>query len=843
MAAWLVRHRNDIGERMKYQAVGPKNPPYDVDQNDYRRLIENDPQCVNFREGRCGSIPCAPADENGFYKVEVDHCQSRHAGGDSSIANLQLMCGCANRSKYINPDPNYAPANFFDQPIDVENLRIHQRVSAYNLVRFDYKHLFENPQQLLRLVLLLGWMVGSGKTIGMMAILFAYNYVRCMQYPAAKRAKRVLWLVHQTTLVKSLKHELVTDPIQHNIIKKAPRVEVVEEAAHWGFDADIVVACPQALWPVKGRVLTDRDMSEILDRFDVIIVDEGHYAIDKYLQIMRLAPHALKFAITATPMDANGNLLCEMDNGRYREHFALLSSFSYYEGRKQGIFKLLTPYHDGLNEQYHPVNGGSCEIRKGNYMETAIDTQSVHNIVRGNGVIGRAIQEAQIEDKLTDYDNHIMVRVGSISHAKAWLETLSKEKPCGFLTSAVWSGSKGKKLGEPNHPWMLAKYSDGRVQNNSTRIVITVDIGQFGINNRYCSVIAWVDTVNSLIEIIQRIGRALRSIDEKGTVRLVWNARDKDFSDRLSDAIDYMLNMESRLQAFRTLDDISKVQRNLTPPKSAVRLTPVDQLVLADVIGGKPVNELDVKQVIDIWETERGAPLTDSQKDRGEKFVNELIENEEETKDSIFWLPDCLEYEGLSIVQKELPPEEYTIGQLVHAVRHGILGSTDESRENCIRWLEDTSSEPHSTMKTIVTEQVRSRDQKIYAVPSVPFSAYHIVAASRADCDKLGIESYSLLLFRELSEAIKNADRAKLAELCRRKSLLAAGRLVGLKRFVKNDYQTYEPQLVNALLHPSSKRALFSIAKPLIINELDRGVDNIKEFFAKQISKVCSAME
>jgi len=36
---------------------------------------------------------------------------------------------------------------------------------------------------------------------------------------------------------------------------------------------------------------------------------------------------------------------------------------------------------------------------------------------------------------------------------------------------------------------------------------------------------------------------------------------------------------------------------------------------------------------------------------------------------------------------------------------------------------------------------------------------------------------------------------------------------------------------------------LFSIAKPLIINELDRGGDNLKEFFAKQISKVCSAME
>jgi len=822
---------------MKYQAICPKNPPDDVDANDYRNLIEHNPQCINFAEGRCGSVPCAPADDDGFYKVEVDHCQSRKNGGDSSSANIQLMCGCANRSKYIGPDPNYLQTNFFDQPIDIENLRIHQRLKAYNLVRFDYKHLFENPQQLMRTVMLLGWMVGAGKTIGMMSILFAYNQVRLMKYSASKRAKRVLWLVHQTTLVKSLKHELVDDLIKNNIIKSPPRIEVVEEACHWGFEADIVVACPQALWPNKGRALDDRAISEILDRFEVIVIDEGHYAIDKYLQIMKLAPHALKFAITATPMDADGNLLCEMDDGRYKDRFTLLSSFSYDEGRTQGIFKLLTPFKDGLHNQYHPVNGGESEIRKGIDIDSGNDTSIIHNITRANGVIGRAIQEAKIEDRLVEtYDNHIMIRVGSIAHAKSWLDTLSKSNHDEFCVSAVWSNSKGKKLSDPNHPWMIAKFSDGKCKEGATRIVITVDIGQFGINNRYCSVIAWIDTVNSLIEIIQRIGRAIRTTNSLGNVRLVWNARDKEFSDRLNDAIDYMLNMESRLSAFNTLDDISIKQRNLSKKESHAKLNPVDQLLISKAIGGSANSDIDIKDVIDRWEKDRDAPLTESQKDRGSKFVEDIIDIPD-YKDRIVWLPESIDYDGSEIVQHELPPDNYDISYLIHAVESGILGGKANPKKY-ISWLSDKTCEPHEEIVNTITGLVQERDRKIYAVPTVPFTPYQVVAAKSSDCKILGIDSYSLLLFRELSEVIKDVDKDELSRLCRSKATVAARYVFRLPDFKRKSYQNFESQLVNAILHPASKRAIMSIAKVLVIDRLESGGNEIKEFFKEQIDKV-----
>lgn len=829
---------------MKYQAIPPKNPPYDIDPNDYRLLIENNPQCVNFSEGRCGSVPCAPADENGYYKVEVDHCQSRKNGGDSSSANIQLMCGCANRSKYIGPDPNYTQANFFDQVIDIENLRPHQLLKAYNIVRHDYKYLFENPQQLMRTVMLLGWMVGAGKTIGMMSILFAYNQVRLMKYIASKRAKRVLWLVHQTTLVKSLKHELENDLVKNNIIKIKPRVEVVEEATHWGFEADIVVACPQALWPSKGRALDDQAMAEILDRFDAIIIDEGHYAIDKYLQIMRLAPHAMKFSITATPMDADGNLLCEMEDGRYKDRFVLLSSFSYSEGFNQGIFKLLKPFNEGLHDQYHPISGGEAKVLKGCLLDTEVDTSLIHNITRANGVIGRAIQEAKIEDGLTNYDNHIMIRVGSISHAKAWLETLSTENPEGFGVSAVWSGSKGKKLSDPNHPWMLAKYSDGKCQKNSTRIVITVDIGQFGINNRYCSVIAWIDTVNSLIEIIQRIGRAIRTIDGKGRVRLVWNARDKDFSEKLSEAIDYMLNMDDRLLSFNTLDDIAKQQKPLNKKEKPIRLNNIDQLIISKVIGGQSSVDIDSDEVIDMWEKDRGIPLTESQRVRGKQLVQDIIEIPEQ-KDRMVWLPESIEYDGSSIVQNELPPDTYNINHLIHAVESGILGRKADPKKY-VSWLTDETCDPHQEIVNTITGLVQERDRKIYAVPKVPYTALQVVAATKDECDKIGIESYSLMVFRELSPVVRGFKK-ELPEFCRRKAFLAAGfifKLPGYK-FVRKNYQQFESQFVNALLHPNSKRAIMTIAKLLVIDEF--GVNNVdceklSKFYVDQIAKIRRAM-
>ena len=299
--------------------------------------------------------------------------------------------------------------------------------------------------------------------------------------------------------------------------------------------------------------------------------------------------------------------------------------------------------------------------------------------------------------------------------------------------------------------------------------------------------------------------------------------------------------MDSHLQSFKTLDEISNSTKKINKKQSVARLTPSDQIIISDIIGGRKVSDIDKEKVIDDWEDRRGDCLTDLQKNRGERFIDDLILDEEGTKDNIFWLPESLKYECLSIVQKELPPEVYPISQLIHAVRSGILGAK-EHMKTYINWLEDENCEPHIAIRDMVAGLVQERDRKIYAVPTVPFKAHVVVAGKATECEEAGIESYSILLKRELCESIKNADHRELASLCRRKMYVAAAFLCGFNSFTRKYYQNFESQLVNALLHPSSKRALFGIAKPLVIDGMTCGGDNLKAFFAKQITKVRNAI-
>ena len=837
---------------VRTRAVLPKNRPEGMSVETYHRLARS-PQCANLLSGRC-SEPCSPVDENGGYKVEFDHIIPRSAGGKSTADNFQLLCPRANRSKYTNPDPRYSELGWWDKPFDHTKLRPHQLNSAYNLVRKDYPDLFANPDDLMARVLLLAWGVGAGKTIGAVALIFAYNEVRNTYYKHARRAKKVLWLVPQRTLAESLYYEFANDLTEYKLVDQPPKVEMVDSANDWAADADVVIATQQSLWDAENRNLTQQMREEILSRFDVIVIDEAQFAVERYMDIVYLAPQALKIAITATPMDGSGTLLCEVDQGKHKDRFALLSSFGYEEGRAQQIFKELLPFERGLEESvYFPVNGGEADVLRNGAGSKDVDTSVDLNAFRPRAVIARAIDAARRESRGFDYDCHVMVRFDSVAHAENWKKQLENDPDvASFGVSIVSAGRAGPQLGSSKHPWMMVKGNDGKVVEGSTRIVFTVDIGQFGINNRYCGVVAWVNPNASKIEVVQRIGRAIRSKNGFGKVNLVWNDANKNFREVLKESIEYILGLETFLESFETLDDVSNVFPPDAAPAEIARTGTSDRMLLAGLFGAHG----NIDKALDEWVSMRDNEPTEGQKNRARDYLGR-IESDRLSRDNVFALNSSLRLDGEALVKAEQPPESYPISSLIEWVSNGVFNLGAATKDVLVR-LKDESHPEHKTWVMAVTGMATERDKLYYTAPHYPYKASVLVAGTKTQCKEHEVTSFASMLSAEFRSVLKShadqnpfdeggdygtCETKLISEVSARKANLAASIVFGLPNFQRKTYQAYEQQLIDAMHRPRVRNSILNIARVLTIDELSAKSDHkilqgLRGIFADQIKRV-----
>jgi hypothetical protein len=160
---------------------------------------------------------------------------------------------------------------------------------------------------------------------------------------------------------------------------------------------------------------------------------------------------------------------------------------------------------------------------------------------------------------------------------------------------AVGQGDKrgdysNMNLGDPKHPWMLAKENAGNpvvtkfkkgiktgeidLDKTWARICIVDNLAREGINNPLCGVIGFAAPCNSQQEAAQRIGRILRSFIDDSKVNsglLLVPPKSQDEikiflhneliqgSRTLSSilaAIDYMVNMRDRLEGLTTVSDL-----------------------------------------------------------------------------------------------------------------------------------------------------------------------------------------------------------------------------------------------------------------------------------------------
>jgi superfamily II DNA or RNA helicase len=844
----------------------PKYKPADISTEDWLKL-SSQPQCSNLID--CGSL-CQPVDEDDYYDVDVHHIVSRARGGSSTFDNLRVLCRCRNQRYGPRHDPDFSGSYFFDREIHTGRLRQHQLELAYNIPQVGYRDLFRDDLALvLDKVLLFPWLMGAGKTIGVCAFLFAFNQLRAPF--CARRARRVLWMVHQRQLVELLARELQTDPVRLGIVDVAPEVWAPESATMLTARpaADIVICCPQMFWDKEGRAtLSAEERARILASFDAIVIDEAHFAIEQYIEILQAAPAALKIAVTATPMDADATFLCDVENGRYRDRFVVVSTFGYQQGRIAGFYKEIKPLEEGEAEGlYVAVRGGDAAIGFGENQRRETNTRRPLNVHRTSAVTEAAITKALELEQKSGHPATIIIRVDSKIKARelaAYINADPELRAHGAI--AVYSGVTGSdQLNHPDNPWMRVT-ANGKLSAppEGVRVLVCVDMGQFALNNRYCFVIAWRDGSLSLIEIIQRIGRAVRAIgsstDGDGqTIALLWRD-DPEFSTKLDRGLHYILNFDEELRRFKTLREISN-PLPLHPDHDVPALLPKEKIELLSIAGSMPEGSTSEQIVAAFLGSHPGveppgAPSGTRAK-AVEAFVTTVIRppDEPEAKDKAKrgkarmlggrlpahgGHPDSSADPRIVYVQNEAPPSVYDKARLVLAV-----DEFPDLARNGDYWKAQIAADVAAIIASI-TDRLRARDDKAFRAPRHYWRASDIIAGNRKTKRSDGllppVSITKIFIDEKIQPALEPAklegrDYDKMFGLCVPVVYKAAQRLVGLNTFAETHptIQKHHVQLADALLDPRNQSMIRAVALRLFIKWYGDLVPGLAKSFADVI--------
>lgn len=848
MSDWILPHRPD-----------------NIDFGAYSALTAN-PVCDRLIKGECDR-PCHPA-----MTLDIDHIEPISKGGSDALSNLRLVCSNYNRyTKNDRLDPYYLEPSYFDQEINVERLRASQRDYAYNLVTGTYRTVFEeSPAYLFKKYMLIAAVVGAGKTLMMVAICCAINKVINGKGVGRKRIKRVLWLVHQKDLVKSLKTELAghgqikSEIVAHSLLSTAPRVGAVDEYGDWMTyrNCDIVAATPQSLWEVSGksRGLTISDKRDILGRFDLIVVDECHYAMDQYLAILEQAPTALKFVMSATPMNADGEFFSQMDGGKYADIFRLFSAYGYEEGFQDGILKRLPSFSSGKGVNYIEMAGGeSTYLESGQVINGETNSMERLNVNRVKALICKGVE---IASRNTDYDAHVMIRTGSIAQCKATAElanaAIAELKPSGNGWGAfpVHTGSK-EKLGNVDNPWLTAKRNKGRCTSKSKRIVVAADLGQFGVNQPYCNTIVYVEPNLSQIEIVQRLGRAIRrspqmrSLADDERVYVVWDAKHAGFAEKLSEAISYLNDMRNKVtEAFIPLQLVDEDKEvKVFPAPARQPLEAGERIAIAELLGRKIVESSGCsdEEIVAIAEAvyDVGAErkLSDVR-----KFVNEISVQCDSYRNNQFCLPHSLQ--PLRIVLREKPQLTFSEEELICFVKDNpTIYPIPSGFINGIREKADWVVEA-------VTAQARKHREIFHSPPSSFVEPRQILGVCQEKKEgKVNVDgNYKSKILKDINTAIKllvaqgliewtKDDAIALGGVANQALQAAVSKVLELPNFQEKTILDYKAQISDALCSPMVESVVKKIASASILDKYKHVFSGTNAIYSEQIGAIVKYMK
>jgi hypothetical protein len=500
-----------------------------------------------------------------------DSWKGKEIGAADQLSNLQPMCRKHNSSKGVRPDSYWSKTFLFDRQLNTENLRASQNDFVYQAIR-EYGDSFSRPfNQINGKLFCFFQCVGAGKTLGMLALPYALNHSILGNAKGGHkppRVDRMLVLVKDQQLREQIGAELLDEPFKFKITPSKPRVLIARSSSDLEKGStgeyDIVVACQQTIWPRQGSSIACR--WELLHRFPVIAFDEMHWAADAIQEVVYKARNSLCFGFTASPVDAAGVLMDDIVKVSVYGYQAALINDNSMRGLGVASFGIQQSL-EGQNEQGdHLFNDIIDEVFPesvvdidGTLMEVNAETapmgdelpyclnvanRTVEEVTRLDG--RRKSREASghrweyrspdiDEVKVSlDFPVHAMIRVNGITKAEyvkdylnAHFESDRKRYPLekGYMAVCAHGGKQSRRddetsfnaqpLDQDTSPWFKVKRDGGKLSEGCARFLIVDSLAKEGTNNAYCTVVAFAKPVSSQIEIVQSVGRGIRSIHKK----------------------------------------------------------------------------------------------------------------------------------------------------------------------------------------------------------------------------------------------------------------------------------------------------------------------------------------
>lgn len=434
--------------------------------------------------------------------LEVGHIHARGLHGETSFANCRLECRNHNRAMQMAADPRWLRKTWFDEGELYGHLRNSQILAGPNAVEQNASIFSgELRLKLLKVVSLLAMSCGVGKTMTMVGVLFAINQAVGYSGP---RVQRVLWFVKERALGRQLKHELGSEVVAvARTHKTAPSVylattpgDLAKKPGH----NDFVISCPHALWDVEGRGRSDEEVRRILSNYDVIIWDECDFAQDQMDRLVKLGDHALKFGLTATPVDSQGNFLTRnyvlagaaSHNMAYGLDLCVKPLKSFEEAVSRGYFRAFS------HANHTRLISGEEHDCKGMHVETNTLPGDVNTIIQAMQDASALEKDMRSNPAWADswYSPHIIVRCKTRPQARQLYSQVRHALEAGQIDvsglgwnlSMTFQKEPGRKEDEdiedmsPDHPFMHAKNNNGRCTEDSSRVLFIVNMGVRGLN-------------------------------------------------------------------------------------------------------------------------------------------------------------------------------------------------------------------------------------------------------------------------------------------------------------------------------------------------------------------------